>query len=396
MNAPENEPAVPDSAAGSHIRPLDGIRGLAILLVLADHLFWSNPHPEGGRLLRLVGELHAAGWVGVDLFFVLSGFLITGILYDTLQDPHFFRNFYARRALRIFPLYYGVLGLLLVVVRLTHGSWSPEAYQLWTYTENLHLRTTAPFLSTSWININHFWSLAVEEQFYLCWPFLVFLLRTRQKILGAALAGALLSLFLRVLLFHTSIVMRNPYVLYSWTPARMDGLLGGAALAMLTRTHWRPAVLAAARPVLVVCVAILAGIWWRNSGFDWQQPLWVAVWGEALLAVLFTALIAACLRGGSRFAGFFSQGWICFFGRYSYGLYLYHYTIASLIPKMHAMLRTRGYSKAIAVALPGMLALLLSVTAAWLSFQLYERRFLQLKRYFHAKRSKPNGMAVRS
>src|ERR1700755_727763 len=94
-----------ESTTGKHIPALDGIRGLAILAVLYCHLFWSNPDPAGSVLVHFLARSREAGWIGVDLFFVLSGFLITGILYDTLSARHFFRNFYARRLLRIFPLY---------------------------------------------------------------------------------------------------------------------------------------------------------------------------------------------------------------------------------------------------------------------------------------------------
>ena len=99
----------------AHIPALDGVRGVAVLLVLAYHLLWANSH-TANRVAFWLLKFREAGWIGVDLFFVLSGFLITGILYDTLNDTHFFRNFYLRRVLRIFPLYYGVLLLVLLVV----------------------------------------------------------------------------------------------------------------------------------------------------------------------------------------------------------------------------------------------------------------------------------------
>ncbi len=98
-----------------HIASLDGVRGLAIAMVLVNHLLWSSP-TTGSRVMDFVVKLRAAGWVGVDLFFSLSGFLITGILFDTLHTGSYFKNFYARRVLRIFPLYYGVVLLLLIFI----------------------------------------------------------------------------------------------------------------------------------------------------------------------------------------------------------------------------------------------------------------------------------------
>ena len=97
-----------------HVPALDGVRGLAILLVLVSHLMLFN-NRTGSRFGDSLSALRGLGWVGVDLFFVLSGFLITGILFDTLHDPHYFRSFYMRRFLRIFPLYYGFLFFLLVL-----------------------------------------------------------------------------------------------------------------------------------------------------------------------------------------------------------------------------------------------------------------------------------------
>ena len=381
--------------AGRHIEALDGVRGLAILLVLIDHLFWSNDQPVGGRILHFVAQARAAGWVGVDLFFVLSGFLITGILYDTLQTPHFFRNFYARRVLRIFPLYYGFLFALTIVLHLRHESWTPKFYQLLTYTDNLPLRSFGPFTYAAWFNINHFWSLAVEEQFYLFWPFLVFLLRTKRAIVMAAAGGIVFSLALRVYLLSTSIPAVNPYVLYIWTPARLDGLLAGAALAMLVRSRFHRMVLRAAVPLLVGGIAVVAAIWWKNSGFNWERPLWVAVWGETLLALLFSALIGLALKSGSMWQSAFSPSWLRFFGRYSYGLYVYHYTLCALfLERLRVTLQHTVHSSALALLFAGLGVGGLSVLVAWLSFHLYERHFLSLKRYFKTESGRPKMRTV--
>jgi peptidoglycan/LPS O-acetylase OafA/YrhL len=106
-----------------HIPALDGIRGLAILFVLADHLLSSNPYTSSA-VFNFLSAIRESLWIGVNLFFTLSGFLITGILWDTLHKPNFFRNFYARRALRIFPLYYGFLLTLLALTHVLHFEWN--------------------------------------------------------------------------------------------------------------------------------------------------------------------------------------------------------------------------------------------------------------------------------
>jgi peptidoglycan/LPS O-acetylase OafA/YrhL len=152
---------------------LDGVRGIAILLVLVYHLtLYGGMAPNGPFLDRLWRTWTLPLGLGVDLFFVLSGFLITGILLDTKDGPDYFRNFYARRFLRIFPLYYATLAatfLLIPAVRL-------DAVWYWTYLINYR------FADVGWPRVaylGHFWTLAVEEQFYLVWPALVFFVPRR-------------------------------------------------------------------------------------------------------------------------------------------------------------------------------------------------------------------------
>ena len=151
-----------------HIPALDGVRAVAVLLVICFH-FWQvftyGPY-------SLVGKIAMWGQTGVDLFFVLSGFLITGILLDTKGSPSFLRNFYARRILRIFPLYYATLLTIYLIGPLFRWSaWVPENQSLWfwTYLQNLPMTFAPGHVAGP----EHFWSLAVEEQFYMVWPFLV-------------------------------------------------------------------------------------------------------------------------------------------------------------------------------------------------------------------------------
>src|SRR4051812_38390961 len=182
-----------------HVPALDGLRGFAILLVLLLHF---TPMGEASTKIGAIGKwIASAGGIGVDLFFVLSGFLITGILLDAKGTPHFFRNFYARRTLRIFPLYYGVLFVCFILVPLFHPFNAEEqqvAHEqgwLWLYGTNIRESMSGadwPF-HRGWISMDHFWSLAVEEHFYLVWPLAVFLLNRRAMIATCfiAIAGAL-------------------------------------------------------------------------------------------------------------------------------------------------------------------------------------------------------------
>jgi peptidoglycan/LPS O-acetylase OafA/YrhL len=171
--------------AGARIPALDGIRGIAILCVMLYHFtFYGGIEPT---LIVDKVYYHTAlvGWFGVDLFFVLSGFLITGILYDTASAPQYFRNFYARRVLRIFPLYYGTLAVFFFLIPLvidisdTFEELLRDQLWYWSYLVNVQI---ALEYWPSFFALGHFWSLAVEEQFYLVWPLVVFFLKRRSLI----------------------------------------------------------------------------------------------------------------------------------------------------------------------------------------------------------------------
>src|ERR1700677_2473843 len=166
-----------------HIPALDGVRGVAILLVLINH--FSPEKDYGNTLAKIFQPVTNSMTVGVDLFFVLSGFLITGILLRSRSSNRYFRNFYSRRALRIFPLYYFVLILLAIGLHVI-PSWRNlttlrDAWPwYWFYGTNyLICQTGFTFLDHAQVSLGHFWSLAVEEHFYLFWPLMVWLLSDR-------------------------------------------------------------------------------------------------------------------------------------------------------------------------------------------------------------------------
>jgi peptidoglycan/LPS O-acetylase OafA/YrhL len=154
------------ATAPSHLAPLDGLRGVAVLLVMVCH--FGPELPVATRGANALARVLSAGWVGVDLFFVLSGFLITRILLAARGSPGYFTNFYARRVLRIFPLYYATLLMVFVVLPWLGVTAAPEpaaSHQawLWTYTSNLLVARLRSFVFlTPAANLNHFWSLAIE------------------------------------------------------------------------------------------------------------------------------------------------------------------------------------------------------------------------------------------
>lgn len=216
-----------------HIPALDGLRGLAILVVMVGH-FMASVHSTT-RVTWVVRQTTDAGWIGVDLFFVLSGFLITGILLDAKGDRHYFRNFYARRTLRIFPLYYGVLLLTCVVLPLLFDKpvYRKQGW-LWAYAQNVYpLLRHRPFSMPSQLGFqfSHFWSLAVEEHFYLVWP-LVVLVANRKCLLRIAAGLIVVAAGLRL----TFLACDAPWeLLYKTTFLRMDALAAGAWVAVAVR-----------------------------------------------------------------------------------------------------------------------------------------------------------------
>ncbi|MHB1861350.1 MAG: acyltransferase family protein [Gemmatimonadaceae bacterium] len=310
------------------IAHFDGLRSLAVLAVLAMHAT-QLPVPLLTRtpLDRMAVHAALSGWIGVDLFFVLSGYLITGILLDSRGASGYFRSFYARRTLRIFPLYYGVLaGMLLVVPMLlpaliAHPA-NASAGQLWDWTYLTNWRI-------AWMNAwdavpthtAHFWSLAVEEQFYLCWPLLVWWLGPRgiRRLSIALLAAAPV---LRALLLWRGV---SPVAVFVTTPTRMDGLAAGALLACLARDM---GTLAAVRPLArragaIAGVALLL-IAVRVRLLDQNDPL-VQVAGFSALAAAFASVVA--LAGTQRWLG---HPVLAYLGRRSYALYVFHPMVIAL------------------------------------------------------------------
>ena len=203
----KDKQAAPAPAVGGahHIPALDGLRGVAILMVLWFHYYGPIYKFCASPFDRFIVLTINTGWMGVDLFFALSGFLITGILLDAKGAPHYFRNFYARRALRIFPIYYGFLFVILIVIPRFH-QYSPGLAQtvrdqawLWLYGTNI----ATTFFPIKLAGFLHTWSLAVEEHFYLVWPAIVLVLNRRQ------LAVASLCIVVVALITRTLLVWRG-------------------------------------------------------------------------------------------------------------------------------------------------------------------------------------------
>jgi peptidoglycan/LPS O-acetylase OafA/YrhL len=366
----------------SHLPALDGVRGLAILLVLTNHIFFWNSH-TGRWFLDVLAEMRGCTWMGVNLFFALSGFLITGILMDTLAIPHFFKTFYARRALRIFPLYYGALVVLLLLTRPLHLSWGGWQIFYLTYTANLALWWDKPLL-LSHFRIVHFWSLQVEEQFYLLWPLVVYWVKKPARLIRFSLIACVVVFLVRILI----VVMRvrsTPYIYMPNTATFCccDNLLYGCALALLVRTRWRDKVLSWAPLLFVACVVPIAIERLMHLGMSWANTFFMPTFGFSLIGIGSASLVAMALRTGSFVQRVFTLSVLRFFGRYSYGLYVFHYSVEGFLgAPLYALFLARLHVRAISGLLSGGVVFGLSVVLAMLSYHLYEVHFLKLKKYF--------------
>ena len=361
---------------------------VAILAVLAFHiqLFQITSGPVVWE--RVYSYAAGVGWAGVDLFFVLSGFLITGILIQSKEHADYYRIFYARRTLRIFPLYYFSLALFFFVgpfvLKLMHHADAIRplihpSSQIFAWTYILNWRIGFASFSVVPLFLQHFWSLSIEEQFYLAWPFVVRTL-ARQSLARTCAVLIAASLACRVL-FQ---LLHMPTAAYVLTFCRLDALAIGAfvALAILDRRLWKnvaqvaPLLTAGALGGLITLVAVTKRISFIGP---WMGTVGISLWGLFFGGCLVMALSAQEESLLHRIA---SWRVFQFFGKYSYGLYVYHVPLTIILSweginsqELDGVL----HSRILAVVVANGVALLLSIVTALASWHLFEKHFLKLK-----------------
>jgi peptidoglycan/LPS O-acetylase OafA/YrhL len=370
-------------------------------MVLLFH-FVGNTMPTSS-VERAIVAVTNYGSYGVELFFVLSGFLITGILYDAHHKPHYFRNFYMRRLLRIFPLYYGALALLFFVAPLIPLLRGPTLDFLvdrqgwaWLYAVNIYIAKHGEW---SFSYLDHFWSLAIEEHFYLFWPLVVFLLARRPRtLIAVSLAVSLGAMLARL---TGSLMGLNWWTIYVLTPFRLDGLALGAFLAVTARQLGGLERLEKVLPrVTAVSGGLLAitFLWTRlasRQGLELVLPVRAGLILMLLACLLIGALIAHEQSAASRF---FRSRPMVFLGTYSYGLYVYHHFISYYLTTNGTELELAHWlgSHGAAVALQAIVGASISLAVAYVSYEFFEKRFLSLKRLFAtATEPAPQRLAAR-
>jgi peptidoglycan/LPS O-acetylase OafA/YrhL len=352
---------------------------------------------SSGRFTDSCGSGRIAGG------FVLSGFLITGILYDSQQKPHRYRDFYIRRTLRIFPLYYAVWIAILVLAPVAQWQWNWR-WALWpAYLGNyarfffLHLpgdpyrfsRITFGPLGNSLsggpmhLYIGHFWSLCVEEQFYLIWPFVIYRVRRRETLIKICAGVIVLMPLLRWLLSRIlSPSLLHMEFFYRSLPTRLDALLIGGLIALCLRGPEQNFVRRIRRPLLALSaflfvVLYLVSIKLLKLPLEGSASNWVAILGFTLIDLFAGALILECIHPGSLLSRILSFRPLRALGIISYGFYVYH----DLLHDFYSYAAIRYFGS---YAYPATLLIAFSSTLiiATLSYQLLEKPVLRLKDRF--------------
>ncbi len=366
-------PSIP-RAGKRHLPALDGVRGLAAIAVFFFH--YGDLGNSSSHVLRFINEVKLRGAYGVDIFFALSGFLITGILWDMRDANHHWLNFYRNRALRLFPLYYALWAFLAFYCIAFHHPWYRSNFAYLFYAGNF----VFPFRSLNQIgpfNISHLWSLAVEEQFYMIWPVLVWRIRKIETLKRIALIAFFASLTLKFLAFGLHVNPRWSYVLL---PLRLEGLCAGAYCALALRTHPEETVRVGRRLFWMLGPAMLAFF-----AISALRPLSAPVehlFAFALVGSVGAALIAIAVDPESFSSRFFSSSALRIAGKYSYGIYVYSIFLHDVfktyvLPPIAHTFHGRVTSGVVYLVTVMCLTMLICLA----SFHLMEQPFLKLKRH---------------
>jgi peptidoglycan/LPS O-acetylase OafA/YrhL len=401
----ESAHAALKGAEARAIPTLDGMRGIAVLLVLMFHFAWTFPGDDPTTATTLMEKIavrvHAllwSGWTGVDLFFVLSGYLITrGLVAPSKRALGTrLKMFWMRRVLRIFPLYYAfiIVGTIVALAVAGTSAWVPGP-SYWVYMQNYALAFDDEVLRWT----AHFWSLAIEEQFYFVWPIVAVMVARRKLI------PTILVLVPAVVLLRAGMVFKGAHVpalarifhdehgiakfVYRATFTRADGLLLGAFVAVTQREVSHPVSKAWRRlrfPIFVATALALCGLYVMANGLNDYDRRIMAI-GYVALAMFFASAISMCADAviSDRARRFLSWRPLVACGKVSYGMYIFHWVLVILlVPRLVKM--QAGMDVATQMALnTGVIVggIAIVYVLAEISFRFFETPFLKLKGRFH-------------
>lgn len=356
----------------NYLRPIDGLRGIAIAVVLFNHstqLLSGSSAPWPHWLWRMT----PGGWQGVDLFFVVSGFLITRILLGARGRQGAFGRFWVRRALRIFPLAWLYLAALVALsfVLPSYASLHEPGLiaAVLFYLTNVRIA----WLGWSLPAVTILWSLAVEEHFYTFWP-LVALYVPRRRLFFLLCSVILVTPLIRLVL-HSVVGTIGVYVL---TICRWDALACGAIVALLWTSPLRARVLSWATrlvwPALATAALVLVVPFGPSHA---RSPLWFEVLGYSMLAVSYAVITLAALAPGGLLGRVLSVEPLAWLGRHCYGLYIWHVLTSEIVWRVDSRLDGMGF------VLRGLLWFAVTCVVAMLSYQWFEAPILKLKDRFN-------------
>ncbi|MGA2004828.1 MAG: acyltransferase [Terriglobales bacterium] len=408
------------------IPELNGLRAIAIILVFIHHTQASIPALT--PFLLYLKYYAGLGWMGVDLFFVLSGFLITGILIDTREASNYFTGFYVRRVLRIFPLYYLVLISFIVASQILSNSHVQSAPKIAALVPLPEDRWIYFCYLTNWIGLwkaqwdtrfasilAHFWSLGIEEQFYFVWPFVVWVVRPRAIPWIAGIVAGLSAIIRLAWVMHSGVQMVVPPLsieIALATICRLDALFMGALCAyffrdrnLLVRIHnWLPWVASLGIGLFFLAFSGMmffprrAGLLLYGSSptvhhtLEDGTRLLSECGGFTLLALGFGALVLLSTHtetNSSWMQKLLKSRLLAPIGTYSYGIYVFHVPIiglasALIFPAIRRSVHSSGEAFVTACAYIVVLAAVTFVISA-LSYEFFEKKILYFKRSFGPK-----------
>ena len=370
------------------LKSLEGIRAYAFLMVFAVHF--------SGFKWNLIGRSPAAypwliflqlSFVAVPIFFALSGYLITGVLFDSMDRGGYFRVFYCRRAIRVFPLYYAFV-VLAILLALANGGRLRAAHLLYlVYLNNWNPDETF-IIWSKYVHVSHLWSMAVEEQYYLLWPVIVWVLRKRNQILMFCYSGIALAFALRLM---APILHLTPFQAYQSSFLRADTLMLGSALAL----HERGSMQSLARLTTPSWIALVtAGIALSARALSVGQALPSDRFGLAivtpLLSIMGASMVVLAIQPGNAFSYLCERPWAVLVGKMSYSLYLLHEMLVPIWEMKITPFLSAHLGSVLGRVTGMILAFGIIYGVSCLTYHFIEMPFMNLKEHFKYDKTERN------